>query len=91
MSIRSNRSKPTAWSKPEPHAAPSPPPLRLLTLRPLTLVRSESEASPSTPRDPRQGGQSQDQALYSCGCGHRFEALVSTSVGCPRCGGTQAW
>ncbi len=36
-------------------------------------------------------GPQQDQALYSCGCGFVFEAPVSTSVGCPHCGGTQAW
>ncbi len=39
----------------------------------------------------RQGGPSQDQALYSCQCGMVFEALVSTSVGCPHCGSSQAW
>ena len=39
----------------------------------------------------REGGAPQDQAVYSCGCGFVFEAHVSTSVGCPHCGGTQAW
>ncbi len=39
----------------------------------------------------RQGGPSQDQALYTCQCGMVFEALVSTSVGCPHCGSSQAW
>jgi hypothetical protein len=29
--------------------------------------------------------------MYSCSCGFVFEALVSTSVGCPHCGDTQAW
>jgi hypothetical protein len=32
-----------------------------------------------------------DRALYTCQCGYVFEAPVSTSVGCPHCGGTQAW
>ncbi len=32
-----------------------------------------------------------DQAMYACGCGFVFQAPVSTSVGCPHCGGTQAW
>ena len=32
-----------------------------------------------------------DQALYNCQCGCVFEATVSTSVGCPHCGTTQAW
>jgi hypothetical protein len=39
----------------------------------------------------RHGGPSQDRALYTCGCGYVFEAPVSTSVGCPHCGGQQAW
>lgn len=43
------------------------------------------------PRSRRQGGGLQDQALYSCSCGYVFNAAVSTSVGCPHCGGTQAW
>jgi hypothetical protein len=47
----------------------------------------------TTPTEARQrhGGPSQDRALYTCGCGYVFEAPVSTSVGCPHCGGTQAW
>jgi len=32
-----------------------------------------------------------DAATYHCHCGFVFEAPVSTSVGCPHCGGTQAW
>lgn len=39
----------------------------------------------------RELGSPQDQALYTCGCGFVFEAPVSTSVGCPLCGDTQAW
>ena len=39
----------------------------------------------------REGGAPQDQAVYTCSCGFVFEAHVSTSVGCPHCGGTQAW
>lgn len=42
-------------------------------------------------RTRRQGGPSQDQALYACSCGYAFAALVSTSVDCPACGSTQAW
>jgi hypothetical protein len=33
----------------------------------------------------------QDNAHYSCACGHAFSAGVSTSVDCPRCGAGQAW
>jgi hypothetical protein len=39
----------------------------------------------------REAGRSQDEALYRCGCGFVFQAPVSTSVGCPHCGGKQAW
>jgi hypothetical protein len=39
----------------------------------------------------RLGGPTQDLALYTCQCGLVFEASVSTSVGCPHCGDTQAW
>jgi hypothetical protein len=44
-----------------------------------------------TGRSRRHGGPSQDEALYACGCGYVFAALVSTSVECPGCGSTQAW
>jgi hypothetical protein len=33
----------------------------------------------------------QDSATYACRCGYVFEAAVSTSVGCPYCGDSQAW
>jgi hypothetical protein len=39
----------------------------------------------------RDAGGPEDRAAYSCSCGHLFEAPVSTTVGCPHCGGTQAW
>ena len=42
-------------------------------------------------RSRRQGGMPQDRALYGCSCGYAFNAQVSTSVGCPHCGRTQAW
>jgi hypothetical protein len=45
---------------------------------------------PARERDRRSGGP-EDQALYSCGCGYAFKARVTTSVGCPQCGQTQAW
>lgn len=44
----------------------------------------------SLARAKRSGGP-EDRALYCCGCGHAFQASVSTTVGCPRCGQTQAW
>jgi hypothetical protein len=39
----------------------------------------------------REVGGLQDEAVYSCECGFVFHAPVSTSVGCPHCGGSQAW
>jgi hypothetical protein len=45
----------------------------------------------ATARERRHGGPSQDRALYTCECGYAFEALVTTSVGCPHCARTQAW
>lgn len=39
----------------------------------------------------RAAGGPQDLAAYCCSCGYVFEAAVSTTVGCPHCGGTQAW
>ncbi|HET8756899.1 MAG TPA: hypothetical protein VFM58_12850 [Solirubrobacteraceae bacterium] len=41
-------------------------------------------------RAKRSGGP-EDKALYSCSCGYAFKAEVSTSVGCPHCGTSQAW
>ena len=39
----------------------------------------------------RRSGGPQDRALYSCSCGYAFKAKVTTTVGCPQCGQTQAW
>jgi hypothetical protein len=39
----------------------------------------------------REAGGMQDEAVYACECGFVFHAPVSTSVGCPHCGGPQAW
>jgi hypothetical protein len=61
----------------------------LVTERPL----AEAVAGSQTPaaRRRRREPAPQDHALYSCECGFVFEADVSTSVGCPHCGGAQAW
>jgi hypothetical protein len=45
----------------------------------------------SSPGRRRLHGPTQDTAVYNCRCGFVFEAAVSTSVGCPHCGGGQAW
>jgi hypothetical protein len=42
-------------------------------------------------REVRNGGPSQDTALYNCHCGFVFEAPVLTSVECPHCGYGQVW
>jgi hypothetical protein len=39
----------------------------------------------------KRANVSQDAALYSCSCGYVFTAAVTTSVGCPHCGTSQAW
>jgi hypothetical protein len=56
-----------------------------------TLESKETTSAMTEARRQRQGGATQDQALYTCQCGFVFSAVVSTSVGCPHCGGTQAW
>ncbi|HZV73791.1 MAG TPA: hypothetical protein VFF79_08765 [Conexibacter sp.] len=46
---------------------------------------------PSPEARERAAGGPQDHAAYRCSCGYVFDAPVSTTVGCPHCGGTQAW
>ncbi len=58
----------------------SPEPARTTTVAPNASAKRRREA-----------GAPQDEAVYSCSCGFVFEAQVSTSVGCPHCGDTQAW
>jgi predicted Zn-ribbon and HTH transcriptional regulator len=50
-----------------------------------------TEATTSVKRRRREAGGMQDEAVYTCQCGFVFHAPVSTSVGCPHCGGAQAW
>ena len=45
----------------------------------------------SAKRRRREAGAPTDAAIYACVCGYVFKALVSTSVDCPHCGGSQAW
>jgi hypothetical protein len=52
--------------------------------------RSRNAVLQTLARAKRSGGP-EDRALYSCGCGYAFKADVSTSVGCPQCGTSQAW
>jgi len=55
----------------------------------VTAAR-QAQAGPVGARERAAGGP-QDQARYQCACGCVFEAPVSTTVSCPRCGGAQAW
>ena len=52
--------------------------------------RSRTTVLQTLARAKRSGGP-EDTALYSCSCGYAFKAVVSTSVGCPHCGTSQAW
>jgi hypothetical protein len=53
---------------------------------------SRTAAEPGQPQArERAAGGPEDRAAYRCSCGYVFEAPVSTTVGCPHCGGTQAW
>jgi hypothetical protein len=53
---------------------------------------SWTAAEPAQPQArERAAGGPEDRAAYTCACGHVFEAAVSTTVGCPHCGDTQAW
>ena len=66
-------------------------PTRLRRDRPrLPRHRTRHAVLQTLARAKRSGGP-EDRALYSCSCGYAFKAEVSTSVGCPHCGTTQAW
>jgi hypothetical protein len=54
-------------------------------------VREPATRAAAPERRRREQGPPQDEALYTCSCGFVFHAAVSTSVGCPHCGDTQAW
>jgi hypothetical protein len=73
--------------------------MQLTAHRPRSLAAAFGFA-PDTPRVPtytyardraRRSGGPEDRALYSCSCGYAFKAKVTTTVGCPQCGQTQAW
>jgi hypothetical protein len=52
---------------------------------------SQPVQGPAPQARERAAGGPQDLAAYCCSCGYVFEAAVSTTVGCPHCGDTQAW
>lgn len=49
------------------------------------------QASISPTASARRGTESMDLGYYHCGCGFAFKAEVTTTVGCPHCGTSQAW
>jgi hypothetical protein len=67
--------------------------LRTRTPRPSGRAHRFAAAAPlpAEVERHRAAGGPEDRALYRCGCGHKFQAEVSSSVGCPRCGTAQAW
>jgi hypothetical protein len=69
---------------------PAPSPLRRHTAPEGTRPTGIAGVGGVADRD-RRVEPSEDRALYTCQCGYMFQALVSTSVGCPHCGDTQAW
>jgi hypothetical protein len=57
----------------------------------VALDSVQQVVQPAPEARERAAGGPQDLAAYTCSCGYAFEAAVSTTVGCPHCGGTQAW
>ena len=66
-------------------------------LSPVRPRRTSSAPAVKTIPDARRAARERcaapgmDRAFYECGCGNAFRAEVSTTVGCPRCGGGQPW
>ncbi|HET6449583.1 MAG TPA: hypothetical protein VFG31_10790 [Conexibacter sp.] len=76
-----------------PHRLRTRPRIGRLVERRLTLAPpapTQAQQPPPHARERAAGGP-EDRAAYTCSCGYVFEAPVSTTVGCPHCGGTQAW
>jgi hypothetical protein len=73
--------------------------MQLTSPLPTRHRRDRHERRPRRPRTAvlqtlaraKRSGGPEDRALYSCHCGYAFTADVSTSVGCPQCGTSQAW
>jgi hypothetical protein len=65
-------------------------PIRLRRQRRVSHGNRKRIVLQARTRAKRSGGP-EDHALYSCVCGFAFKAEVSTSVGCPHCGTSQAW
>lgn len=77
-----------------PHRASSRPRLGRRAERRVALVEAQPlqvQPTPALQARERAAGGPEDRAAYRCSCGCVFEAPVSTTVGCPHCGGAQAW
>ncbi len=57
----------------------------------LPTPQPASHSVEQTQARAKRSGGPEDHALYSCHCGYAFKAEVTTSVGCPHCGTSQAW
>jgi hypothetical protein len=73
-------------------------PLTLHRHQPTRSILRSALLAPAPPRPAayaqaraQRSGGPDDRALYSCSCGCAFKAPVTTTVGCPHCGLTQAW
>jgi hypothetical protein len=55
------------------------------------VVRRAAAPEATPTRDQARVGPPQDRATYNCSCGYIFVSDVTTSVGCPHCGGELAW
>ena len=70
--------------------------MHLTALRPRSRRHTADSSAPVRPPAPirdraRRTSGNEDRALYACSCGFAFKATVTTTVGCPHCGQTQAW
>jgi hypothetical protein len=66
-------------------------PTRRTPARPTGRLRRVVLPATSPTARQRRGDGPEDRALYSCGCGHAFQADVTATVDCPRCGALQDW
>ena len=53
--------------------------------------RRDREHQLARTKSARRAAACDDKAFYACSCGYAFTTNVSTTVGCPHCGTTQAW
>ena len=90
MRVRSNRQSETrhrgGFARRKSFGRHEPPPAPAVE---QSSGRTEDDLADE--RRLRASGGPNDRAQYACGCGFVWEADVSASVECPRCGASQAW